>query len=223
MKMVNSMKTTELDIRINRETVLKGNLNVPYDPLAFVVFSHGSGSSRFSTRNRYVAEFLNAGGIATLLTDLLTEDEDRVYQNRFNIELLTARLVSVTDYASQLSDLRSLPAGYFGASTGAASALRAAAIVPGKIQAVVSRGGRPDLAADLLPKVEAPTLLIVGGLDTQVIVINQNAYLRLTCEKDLRIVKGASHLFEEQGTLEAVANLAGGWFNKYLVCNPITK
>lgn len=217
------MKTTELRIPINEKIVLKGNLNVPSDPLAFVIFSHGSGSSRFSTRNRYVAEFLNGSGIATLLTDLLTEEEDQVYRNRFNINLLTQRLISVTNYSIRLSDFKDLSVGYFGASTGAASALRAAALIPDKIQAVVSRGGRPDLATDLLSKVKSPTLLIIGGLDTDVIFLNKDAYSKLACEKDLRIVEGASHLFEEPDKLEKVAELAMEWFNKHLVYNSITK
>lgn len=214
------MKTTEITIRINGTINLKGNLNVPSDPVAFVVFSHGSGSSRFSTRNRHVAEILNGYNIATLLTDLLTEEEDRIYQNRFNINVLTDRLVAITNYSLQLSDLKNLSVGYFGASTGAASALKAAALIPNNIAAVVSRGGRPDLAADSLAKVKAPTLLIVGGLDIDVISLNKEAYSKLNCEKDLRIVKGAGHLFEEPGKLDEAADLAVEWFNKYLVFNP---
>ncbi|MGZ3920848.1 MAG: dienelactone hydrolase family protein [Bacteroidia bacterium] len=211
------MKTSEITIHINENIALRGNLNVPSDPAAFVIFSHGSGSSRFSTRNRQVAETLNSHNIATLLTDLLTEEEDRIYENRFNINLLTDRLVAVTDYSSKLSDMKNLNVGYFGASTGAASALKASARIPELIQAVVSRGGRPDLAADSLSKVKAPTLLIVGGLDTDVITLNKEAYSKLNCEKDLRIVKGATHLFEEPNKLNEVADLAVDWFNKHLV------
>ncbi|MGZ4044369.1 MAG: dienelactone hydrolase family protein [Bacteroidia bacterium] len=211
------MKTSEITIRINENIALRGNLNVPSDPAAFVIFSHGSGSSRFSTRNRQVAETLNSHNIATLLTDLLTEEEDRIYENRFNINLLTDRLVAVTDYSSKLSDTKNLNVGYFGASTGAASALKASARIPELIQAVVSRGGRPDLAADSLSKVKAPTLLIVGGLDTDVITLNKEAYSKLNCEKDLQIVKGATHLFEEPNKLNEVADLAVDWFNKHLV------
>lgn len=214
------MKTSEIRIPVTGNIILKGNLNVPYDPNALVIFSHGSGSSRFSTRNRHVAEILNDRNIATLLTDLLTEEEDRVYKNRFNIDLLTDRLIEVTNYSTQLSDMKNLSIGYFGASTGAASALKAAARIPNLIQAVVSRGGRPDLAADLLTKVKAPTLLIVGGLDLDVITLNKEAYLKLSCEKDLCIVKGAGHLFEESNKLDEVADLATEWFNKYLIFNP---
>jgi dienelactone hydrolase len=217
------MKTTEITIPINKEIKLKGNLNIPYDPSAFVIFSHGSGSSRFSKRNHYIAEILNGHQIATLLTDLLTEKEDSVYNKRFDIDLLTDRLIAVTNYATQLSDLKHLSVGYFGASTGAASALQGAARIPHSIQAIVSRGGRPDLAADLLSKVKAPTLLIVGGLDTDVIVLNKEAYSKLNCEKELRIVKGAGHLFEEPQKLDEVADQTVSWFTKYLVYNSITK
>lgn len=211
------MKTTELTIKINEGLYLKGNLNIPSEPLAFVIFSHGSGSSRFSSRNRFVAEVLNNNGIATLLTDLLTSEEDKVYENRFNISLLTNRLISVTNYAIQLSDLHNLAVGYFGASTGAASAIRAAALIPDKIKAVVSRGGRPDLAKDLISKIQSPTLLIIGGLDTDVILLNKDAYSKLNCEKELKIIEGAGHLFEEAGKLRKVADMAAEWFDKHLI------
>ena len=213
------MKTAEISIPINENIKLKGNLQVPYDPVALVIFSHGSGSSRFSKRNQHVAGILNGYNIATLLIDLLTEKEDSVYQNRFNIELLTNRLVDVTNYCIQLSEFKNLGVGYFGASTGAASALKAAARMPSVIQTVVSRGGRPDLAADAILNVKAPTLLIVGSLDMDVILLNEIAYSKLNCEKELRIVKGAGHLFEEPGKLDEVATLAAEWFNKHLIFN----
>jgi putative phosphoribosyl transferase len=213
------MKTAELSIYINENVKLKGNLNIPYDPVAFVIFSHGSGSSRFSTRNQHVAEILNDYSIATLLTDLLTKEEDTIYQNRFNIELLSDRLVKVTNYCIPLSELKNLNVGYFGASTGAASALKAAAQIPSIIRAVVSRGGRPDLATDALLKVKAPTLLIVGSLDTEVVLLNEVAYSKMNCEKELKIVKGAGHLFEEPNKLDEIAVLAAEWFNKHLFFN----
>jgi putative phosphoribosyl transferase len=208
------MEIKEINIPIGK-VILKGNLNIPSDANAFVIFSHGSGSSRFSTRNNFVAEQLNKEKMATLLTDLLTEHEDLIFENRFNIELLTARLISVTSYVRKLPQLKDLPTGYFGASTGAASALQAAA-EQHVIHAVVSRGGRPDLAQKL-NKVKAPTLLIVGSLDTDVIVLNEKAYLQLTCEKKMEIVKGASHLFEETGTLHEVVKLATNWLKKHLL------
>lgn len=217
------MKTAEISICINVDVILKGNLTIPYDPVAFVIFSHGSGSSRFSTRNRYVAEVLNNNNIATLLTDLLTKEEDYIYQNRFDIELLTDRLVEVTNYCIQISDLKNLGVGYFGASTGAASALKAATKLPSTIKAVVSRGGRPDLAMNILSKIKAPTLLIVGSLDTEVIALNQTAYSKLNCEKNLKIVKGAGHLFEEPNKLDEISHLATDWFHKHLVFNSTLK
>ena len=211
------MKTTEIEIPIGEITV-KGNLTVPLDPVCFVIFSHGSGSSRFSSRNKFVAEIFLKEKIAVLLTDLLTEEEDKIFENRFNIDLLTKRLIAVTAFVRQRSDLKELPVGYFGASTGAASALQAAAELGETIQAVVSRGGRPDLAKNL-SQVKAPTLLIVGSLDTDVIKLNEYAYLLLNCEKKTEIVNGATHLFEEPGALPTVAELAMGWFKTYLL-NP---
>lgn len=201
---------------------LKGNLVVPGKANAIVVFSHGSGSSRFSPRNTYVADVLNQEGMATLLTDLLTPEEDAVYANRFDIALLTNRLVAVTRYLETQSAFQHLPLGYFGASTGAASALRAAAALPEWIHAVVSRGGRPDLASDVLPQVKAPTLLIVGGLDDVVITLNQEAFDQMRCEKKMVIVDDATHLFEEPGKLEEVAILAASWFQQYLLNNTET-
>jgi putative phosphoribosyl transferase len=202
------MEINEIDIPVGKET-LKGTLNIPPDANALVIFSHGSGSSRFSTRNNFVAERLNKEKMTTLLTDLLTEQEDLIFENRFNIELLTARLISVTSYVRKLPQLKDLPTGYFGASTGAASALQAAGEL-NAIHAVVSRGGRPDLAKKL-NEVKAPTLLIIGSLDIDVIVLNEKAYLQLVCEKEMEIVNGASHLFEEAGTLDEVAKLATNW------------
>lgn len=216
------MKTSEINIRINDEISLKSNLNTPDKPKSFVIFSHGSGSSRFSSRNRSVAEVLNTNNIATLLVDLLTIEEDRIYENRFNIDLLTERLIKVTNHVMQFPELKNLPVGYFGASTGAASALKAAAKLKGKIQSVVSRGGRPDLAGDSLSKVKAATLLIVGSLDTVVILLNNQAFDELNCKKEIEIITGAGHLFEESGKLEKVAELAESWFSKHLKLNPKT-
>lgn len=194
---------------------LKGVLAVPETAVGLVIFSHGSGSSRFSPRNRYVSGILNHSGVATLLVDLLTPAEEEIDDNRFNIPLLTDRLIAVTDYFESAKHYRFTQIGYFGASTGAASALEASAIKRERITAIVSRGGRPDLAYDKLDKVVSPVLLIVGSLDEQVIVLNQRAYDSLKCVKSLEIVKGASHLFEEPGTLDRVAELACQWFLLY--------
>lgn len=211
------MKTIKKDIQIDIEgVVLEGNLVVPDNPAGLVLFSHGSGSSRFSPRNNYVAEQLQKNNMATLLFDLLTKYEDAVYENRFDIDLLTDRLLAVTRWARQQNHLKDLPIGYFGASTGAASALKAAATSKEPISAIVSRGGRPDLAIPLVAKVKAPTLLIVGGKDTQVIALNNQAYEQLAGEKEMKIIEGASHLFEEPGKLEEVAKLASLWFSKHL-------
>jgi dienelactone hydrolase len=216
------MKTSEINIQISDKIQLKGNLTVPKEPDSLVIFSHGSGSSRFSPRNKHVADMLNKNNMATLLTDLLTENEDKEYENRFNIDLLTERLISVTNYVAELPEVKNLPLGYFGASTGSASALKSAVRLAKKISAVVSRGGRPDLANSELMDVKAPTLLIVGSLDTDVIILNEDAYSKLKCEKEIQIVKGATHLFEEPGKLDEVANLATSWFKKYLVLHTIT-
>jgi len=191
---------------------LKGNLFVPEKAIGLVIFSHGSGSSRLSPRNNYVAEVLQKRGLATLLFDLLTEEEDRIYQNRFNIDLLTMRLIDVTQWVHQQKEIKKLPAGYFGASTGAACALRAAAFYGKDIKAVVSRGGRPDMALQDLHKVTAPTLLIVGGWDDVVIELNEKAYQKLQCERKLEIIPKATHLFEEPGKLEEVADISANWF-----------
>jgi putative phosphoribosyl transferase len=196
---------------------LEGELTIPEQAGALVIFSHGSGSSRFSPRNNFVAQQLQRIGIATFLFDLLTEDEDEVYANRFDIQLLAHRLVEMTRELTKRPPLRALPIGYFGASTGAASALVAAAMLKNKVAAVVSRGGRPDLADNYLYLAEMPTLLIVGELDTDVMELNRQALAKLPEIKSLQVVKGATHLFEEPGTLEEVAMLAAQWFAKYLL------
>ncbi len=197
------------------ETALKGNIAVPQQAHSLVLFAHGSGSSRLSPRNQQVAAFLNAQGIATFLFDLLTNKEDRLYANRFNIDLLCQRLQAATRWMLAQSAYQNLRLGYFGASTGAAAALMACRDVP-QISAVVSRGGRPDLAMNALPFVKAPTLLIVGGLDTEVLALNQKAYAHLNGERKLEVVPGATHLFEEKGTMEKVCVLAANWFELYL-------
>jgi dienelactone hydrolase len=198
---------------------LEGNLIIPENAKGLVLFAHGSGSSRFSPRNKFVAEILNEGGIATLLIDLLTAEEEEVdnitRELRFDISLLTERLLLVTEWLKQSPETKSFSLGYFGSSTGAAAALAAAAIAKNKPQAVVSRGGRPDLASPFLPKVTSPVLLIVGGDDYGVIELNQQAYEMMNCEKKLVIVPGATHLFEEPGTLENVGHLARQWFSTH--------
>ena len=194
---------------------LEGNLLVAEDATGVVLFAHGSGSSRFSSRNRYVAEVLRSRGLGTLLIDLLTREEEaidmRTAHLRFDIGLLADRLAGAVEWLGKARRI-----GLFGASTGGGAALVAAARTPGRIAAVVSRGGRPDLAGDALPLVKAPTLLIVGGDDIPVIGMNEEAYDRMTCERKLEIVPGASHLFEEPGTLETVAKLASDWFARFL-------
>lgn len=199
------------------QVMLEGVLELPENPTGVVVFSHGSGSGRHSPRNRYVAQELRSAGLATLLLDLLTPEEDTDYEMRFDIDLLTERLGGAVRFVSKHAPTQSLPVGLFGASTGAASALRVAAATPEIVQAVVSRGGRPDLTGDqALSRVKAPTLLIVGGRDHGVIELNQAAHRLLQCEKAVAIVSGATHLFEEPGTLEAVAALASDWFTRWL-------
>lgn len=206
----------EINIKIDNVS-LEGNLSIPKGALGIVLFAHGSGSSRFSPRNIFVAKELEKAGIATLLIDLLTEEEDEVYETRFNIGLLTERLVAVAGWLAENPETKNLRMGLFGASTGAAAALRAAAATKTHVYAVVSRGGRPDLAMEDLAKVKAPTLLIVGGEDDGVIELNQKAFAKLRCEKELKTVPGATHLFEEPGALEEVATLASTWFQKYLI------
>jgi len=215
-----SKNNSEIRIPINSIT-LEGNLIIPEGAKGIVVFAHGSGSSRHSSRNQYVARELQKEGLGTLLFDLLTADEERIdmvtAHLRFDIDLLANRLVDVTNWLLNNPDTENLNIGYFGASTGAAAALIAAKEHSNSVKAVVSRGGRPDLAEKALPGVKAPTLLIVGGEDFQVIDMNQWAFDRLTVkEKQLKIVPGATHLFEEPGTLEEVAYLAGEWFKRYL-------
>jgi len=198
-------------------THIEGMLQLPANPQGIVLFAHGSGSSRHSPRNNFVARELHAQHLGSLLLDLLTVGEDLDYQTRFDIPLLTHRLLVATRWVLQHAQTQRLPIGYFGASTGAAAALQAAAAVPELIKAVVSRGGRPDLAgAHDLVRVAAPTLLLVGGHDPEVLELNRDALQRLPCTKDLVVVPGATHLFEEAGALEEVARLAAGWFSHHL-------
>lgn len=211
---------TEVQIPID-SIYLEGNLSIPEGARGIVVFVHGSGSSRHSPRNQYVAKELQKDGLGTLLFDLLTVEEERIdmltRHLRFDIELLSKRLIDVTRWLLSRPDTKDLNIGYFGASTGAAAALIAAKEYSDTVKAVVSRGGRPDLAESVLMYVVAPTLLIVGGRDTQVIDLNQWALERMVIlDKELKIVPGATHLFEEQGALEEVARLAGEWFKRYL-------
>lgn len=204
-----------LEVQLD-DVTLVGEMVLPEDAHGLVIFSHGSGSSRFSPRNNFVAQQLQRRGIGTFLFDLLTEEEDKDYSQRFNIELLSQRLLQVTKHVVKLKEVKKLPVGYFGASTGAASALYAASVLLNRINAVVSRGGRPDMAMEQLPAVKAPTLLIVGGLDSEVIKLNEKAFNKLSGIKKLEIIDGATHLFEEPGTLEQVAKLSGDWFIQYL-------
>ncbi len=202
------------------DVALHGDLQSPENPIGLVIFVHGSGSSRFSPRNRYVASELNKHGLATLLLDLLTEEEQKIDEEtmelRFDIPLLSNRTTTVASWASKDPDLRNLPIGLFGASTGAAAALNTAAALKGAIAAVVSRGGRPDLAESALAQVKAPTLLIVGGEDDTVLELNRKSLELLRCTKKLHVVPGATHLFEEPGTLEEVAKVAANWFHEHL-------
>jgi putative phosphoribosyl transferase len=213
----------ELSIEL-RDARLEGTLSIPRRARGIVLFAHGSGSSRHSPRNRYVAQVLQSNKLATLLFDLLTREEESADQYsgelRFNITFLAERLVDVTQWMLRRPDVRSLAIGYFGASTGAGAALVAAARLPQVVAAVVSRGGRPDLAGDALGSVKAATLLIVGGNDEPVIGMNQRALRRLGCDhKELVIVPGATHLFEEKGKLEEVARLAADWLSRYLAAS----
>jgi putative phosphoribosyl transferase len=197
---------------------IEGLIELPEHPVGFVLFAHGSGSSRFSPRNRFVADALHDANMGTMLMDLLTREEDQNYQTRFDIALLEHRLNMARDWLRHFHGSQSIPIGLFGSSTGAAAALRLAAKLGKDIKAVVSRGGRPDLAGSLaLPLVTAPTLLIVGGDDEVVIGLNQTAYAVMQCEKRLEIIPGATHLFEESGKLEAVAQLAAAWFERYFM------
>jgi len=210
------MNKQEIEISID-DVILKGILSIPTNPLALVIFAHGAGSSRLSPRNNYVAEVLNKAGLATLLFDLLTEKEDFEFENRFDIPLLTKRLIDVTKWIKDNEDLKDLNIGYFGSSTGSASAIIAATKILEDIKALVSRGGRPDLAKDYLSKLKSPTLLMVGGNDDVVIDLNEEVFNQLNCEKKLEIIPDATHLFEEPGALEKVAELAKDWFLMYLI------
>jgi dienelactone hydrolase len=211
------MKTTlhsEVSIPVGNWS-LKGDLVIPPNVKGVIVFSHGSGSGRFSTRNQQVAKYLQDIGFGTLLMDLLTEEEDLIYYNRFDIDLLTKRLAGATEWLEKLPATKECRIGFFSASTGAASALRVAALLP-QIAGVISRGGQPDLAFEDLHLVKAPVLLIVGSLDQDVVLLNKKAFDQLQSEKKLEIVDGATHLFEEPCKMEIVCKLAGNWFQKYL-------
>jgi putative phosphoribosyl transferase len=214
--------TSERDVTIavDGKTEIMGTLRVPDAARGLVIFAHGSGSSRFSPRNRYVAEVLEGGAIATLLIDLLTESEEVLDREtaalRFDIPLLAQRLLAATDAAARWREIAGRPTGYFGASTGAAAALLAAARIPDRVAAIVSRGGRPDLAGEALAAVRAPTLLIVGGADPIVLRLNQEAMRMMRVPVELKIIPGATHLFEEPGALEEVARAARDWFGRYL-------
>lgn len=215
------MSTLESALKIPVGNVeVEGNMFLPKDAGCVVVFAHGSGSSRFSPRNQYVAKEINKAGIGTLLFDLLTpgeEEEDELTgEYRFDIALLSQRLIGVTMWLRNDPSTKDLKLGYFGASTGAAAALIAAAKMPYAVSAVVSRGGRPDLAGEYLPQVEAPTLLLVGGLDEEVIELNKQAQRQMTNQNKLVVVEGATHLFEEPGKLEEVARFAADWFTRFL-------
>jgi putative phosphoribosyl transferase len=196
---------------------VEGLLALPAEPVGMVLFAHGSGSSRHSPRNNQVAAELRQAGLGTLLMDLLSEAEDHDSGKRFQIDLLTQRLAAAADWVAEYAGTRALPLGLFGASTGAAAALGLAAQRPHTVRAVVSRGGRPDLAgAEVLAAVRAPTLLIVGGLDTEVVGLNQAARARLGCPSQLEVVPGATHLFEEPGRIDIVAGLAADWFGRFV-------
>lgn len=200
----------------HQDVLLEGMLKVPQSALGIVLFAHGSGSSRLSPRNNFVADILNNAGLATLLIDLLSKQEDENYQTRFDIDLLTDRLNVVIQWLKKQSNTQNLGLGIFGSSTGAAAALQVASEKGKEIQAVVSRGGRPDLAMNTLGRVTAPTLFIIGGNDFGVIELNQKAFAQLTCSKKFEIIPNATHLFEEPGCLEEVARLAKEWFREHL-------
>jgi len=209
----------EISISIG-DSSISGTLHVVSNSTSLVVFAHGSGSSRFSKRNQFVANFLNKSNISTFLFDLLTPEEDKIdevtREFRFDIPRLAERLVLVTNWLKSNEETKNVNIGYFGSSTGAAAALIASAQLPDDIDAVVSRGGRVDLAADYLKNVQSPTLFIVGELDYEVITLNEIAFEQLRCTKELTIISGATHLFEEHGTLEQVAKVASEWFIKFL-------
>jgi dienelactone hydrolase len=209
------MNYKDLNIPIE-DIILKGRLRLAFPQKGLIIFSHGSGSSRLSSRNNYVADFLLQEGFSSLLFDLLTETEDLIYENRFDIDLLTQRLVMTTLWIEKQKETINIPIGLFGASTGAASALNATTFLGTKVKAVVSRGGRPDLAESNLEKIKTPTLFIVGGNDGVVIELNKKAYTKLAGIKKLEIIEGATHLFSEPGKLELVAKLTCDWFTIYL-------
>lgn len=215
----NGSETTAVKVPIDG-AFLDGDLAIPPRPLGLVLFAHGSGSSRRSSRNRHVARALERRRLATLLIDLLTPEEDavdaRTAEHRFDMPLLARRLVAIVDWLERRPDTAALPIGLFGASTGGGAGLMAAAERPGRVAAVVSRGGRPDLAGAALSRVAAPTLLVVGGLDAPVMQMNRDAMARMRAEVRLEIVPGATHLFEESGALDRVAGLAGDWFARHL-------
>lgn len=205
-----------LSIPVGNGIEVTGDLTIPNEARGIVVFSHGSGSSRLSPRNRMVADYLVQRQFGTLLFDLLTPEEDQDYDNRFNIRLLTERLVAVSEWLYAYPQTKGYGQAYFGASTGAAAALYAAAVEGAEIAAVVSRGGRPDLAMEAFTTLQAPTLLIVGGADTEVLHLNQKALDHMHCTKKLEVVPGATHLFEEKGAMEQVCVLAAHWLQQYL-------
>lgn len=216
------MRINEREVRIQvNDVILNGTLAMPQESKGIILFAHGSGSSRFSPRNRYVAEKLHTINLSTLLMDLLTNEEEQIDNLtghlRFDVELLAERLGGATNWLIKNPLTKDLPIGYFGASTGSAAAIIAATKHPTSVDAIVSRGGRPDLAMNYLHEVQAPTLLIVGGNDTIVIKMNQNAFNLLKVEKKIEIVPNATHLFPEPGTLEQVAQLAAAWFDHYLI------
>lgn len=227
MDRISRRRNEEEVVRVETESViLEGELEVPEGAEGVVLFAHGSGSGRHSPRNQQVARELRAGGLATLLMDLLTREEEavdmRTHHLRFDIELLAGRLVGATDWLKDNPETAGLNIGYFGASTGAAAALVAATRRPDDVKAIVSRGGRPDLAKDHLAEVKAPTLLIVGGNDLLVINFNQAAMSRMRAERRLELIPGAGHLFEEPGALQEVARLARDWFLRYLTSGELT-
>lgn len=201
----------------HQDVILEGMLKIPNKAQGIVLFSHGSGSSRLSPRNNYVADVLNKASLATLLIDLLSKEEDKIFQTRFDISLLTSRLKVVIQWLKIQENSKYLKLGVFGASTGAAAALKVASELGNEIKAVVSRGGRPDLAMSVLGHVTSPTLFIVGGNDFGVIELNEQAFAKMTCFKKFEIIPNATHLFEEPGCLELVANLAYEWFKNYLI------
>ncbi len=212
--MINHQFHKEVNIPVANVS-LQGELIIPLKAKSIIVFAHGSGSSRLSKRNQMVASFLQERKFGTLLFDLLTEEEDKYYHNRFDINLLSNRLIGVTNWLADFPPTKALNIAYFGASTGAASALKAASEMP-RIKAVVSRGGRPDLVMNDLHNVASPTILIVGSLDYDVLNLNNLAYHQLACEKKLEVIEGATHLFEEVGKMNIVSELAANWFKKYM-------